>query len=223
MRSEQVAAALVRKLALAVQVAHDKGIIHRDLKPGNILVSKHREIVIMDFGLARRNDADAAALTRTGMALGTALSMAPEQAIGDQGLIGPRCDVYSLGVILYELLTGVRPFEGPWSVVIGLKSVMDPESPAKHRPGLSPGLEVICLKVIAKKPEDRYGSMTEFAAALAGFLVGSRCASGWCPRVQKETRKGEGPSRRRTGDRRRRCRPPNAKRRSRTPSGSSCD
>ena len=128
------------------------------------MVNRRRELVIMDFGLARIVGGEEA-LTRTGNVLGTALYMAPEQAAGDLSSIGPACDVYSLGVILYELLTGSRPFEGPWSLVIGLKNVKDPDPPSTHRPALSPALDAICQKAIARDPKDRYASMTEFAGA----------------------------------------------------------
>ena len=128
--TEAQAAAVVRKLALALQEAHDKGIIHRDLKPGNIMINRHRELIIMDFGLARVVDGDDKPITRTGHVLGTALYMAPEQAAGEAA-IGPTADIYSLGVILHELLTGRRPFEGPWSLVIGLKNVKDTDPPSQ--------------------------------------------------------------------------------------------
>ena len=169
--TEPQATAVARKLALALHEAHEKGIIHRDLKPGNIMVNRRRELIIMDFGLARMAGGDEGALTRTGNVLGTALYMAPEQAAGNIAAIGPACDVYSLGVILYELLTGVRPFEGPWSLVIGLKNVKDPDPPVDHRPALSPALNAVCLKAIARDPKDRYATMAEFAEALRTFLA----------------------------------------------------
>ncbi len=169
--SEAQAAALIRKLALALQEAHAKGVIHRDLKPGNIMINRRKDLVIMDFGLARMAGGEDGVLTRTGNVLGTALYMAPEQAAGDIAAIGPAADVYSLGVILFELLTGDRPFEGPWSLVIGLKNVKDPDPPSKHRPDLSPALDAICLKALAQKPEDRYRTMAELAEVLTAFLA----------------------------------------------------
>jgi uncharacterized protein (TIGR03067 family) len=170
--TEAQAAAVASKLALALQEAHTQGIIHRDLKPGNIMINHRGELIVMDFGLARVVDGDDAPITRTGHVLGTALYMAPEQAAGE-GAIGPACDVYALGVILHELLTGARPFEGPWSLVIGLKNVKDPEPPSRQRPGLSPALDAICLKAIARDPIDRYPTMAEFARALGDFLAGA--------------------------------------------------
>ena len=164
------AAEVVRTLARALAEAHRQGIVHRDLKPANIMIDARGGLVIMDFGLARRFEADDPTLTATGAVLGTALYMAPEQAAGHINAIGPACDVYSLGVILYELLTGRRPFEGPWSLVIGLKNVMDPDPPSVHRPGLGPSLNAICLKAIAKEIEGRYPSMDDFAGALDDFL-----------------------------------------------------
>jgi serine/threonine protein kinase/WD40 repeat protein len=168
--TEAQAAAVIRKLALALQEAHEKGVVHRDLKPANIMIKKGRDLVIMDFGLARMAGGEEG-ITRTGHVLGTALYMAPEQAAGDLATLGPPADVYALGIILHELLTGRRPFEGPWSLVIGLKSVKDPEPPSKHRPDLGPALDAICLKAIAKDPADRYQTMAEFGDALNKFLA----------------------------------------------------
>lgn len=165
------AAAVARKLALALHEAHARGVVHRDLKPGNVMINRRRELIIMDFGLARLAEGDDSSTTRTGHILGTALYMAPEQAAGDVAAIGPAADVYALGVILHELLTGVRPFEGPWSLVIGLKSVQDPAPPSTHRPDLPAELDAACLRALARRPGDRYPSMAEFAADLGGFLA----------------------------------------------------
>ncbi len=103
---------LVRTLALTMQKAHDVGIIHRDLKPGNIMISTDGQPIVMDFGLARRNDSQESLHTRPGQMVGTPAYMPLEQFRGDRELIGPACDIYSLGVILYRLLTGRIPYEG---------------------------------------------------------------------------------------------------------------
>src|SRR4051794_37868353 len=101
---QRQAAGVVRKLALALEEAHRRGVVHRDLKPSNIMTSRHRELVVMDFGLAMRGELGDARLTKSGAILGTPSYMAPEQARGEVESIGPRTDIYSLGVILYELL-----------------------------------------------------------------------------------------------------------------------
>ena len=171
---ERQAALVIRKLALALEAAHSKGIVHRDLKPGNILYDRDRkEMVITDFGLARRLRTDEAQLTQSGVLLGTPAYMAAEQARADSKAVGPRSDIYSLGVILYELLTGQRPFNGSVAEVIGQVLHVEPDPPSKHRPDLDPVLESICLKAMAKKAEQRYGSMKEFAETLNGYLKGT--------------------------------------------------
>src|SRR5262249_41046717 len=113
------AALLVRRLALALQAAHDKGVVHCDLKPANVLIDReHGDVVITDFGMARvaaRMDAEG---TQSGVIMGTPAYMAPEQARGDNRSVGPRSDIYALGVILYELLAGRRPFTGTAGEVI---------------------------------------------------------------------------------------------------------
>ena len=162
--------AMVRKLALALKVAHSHGVVHRDLKPSNVMVNSRRNLIIMDFGLAWRIGLQDQRLTRVGLVLGTPAYMPPEQVSGKVEALGPRCDIYSLGVIMYELLTGRVPFEGPETFVLGHILFVEPAPPSKHRPDLDPLLEAICLKAMAKVPEDRYATMDEFATALADYL-----------------------------------------------------
>ena len=117
---ERTVAALVRKLARALGHAHKEGIIHRDLKPGNVIIDGENEPIVMDFGLARRLDgSDKSRITQDGVILGTPAYMSPEQVSGELGGSGPRSDIYSLGVMLYELLTGDIPFGGPIAAVLG--------------------------------------------------------------------------------------------------------
>jgi hypothetical protein len=163
-------ASLVRKLALALHEAHARAVIHRDLKPSNIMMNERREPVIMDFGLARRVRTDDVRLTKSGTPLGTPAYMAPEQITGNMHLIGPGCDIYSLGVILYELLTGRLPFEGPLAALWVQVLTQETPRPSERRPDLDPQLEAVCLKAMAKKVEDRFVSMAEFAAALEEYL-----------------------------------------------------
>jgi hypothetical protein len=163
-------AALVRKLALAMVVAHERGVVHRDLKPSNIMVNSRRELVIMDFGVAWRIGSSDERLTKHGMVLGTPAYMSPEQFSGNAEALGPRCDIYSLGVIMYELLTACRPFVGLEAVILGQILFLEPAPPSGHRPDLDAQIEAICLKAMAKRPEDRYASMGEFAAALGDYL-----------------------------------------------------
>jgi hypothetical protein len=173
----QKAAALVRVLARALQEAHEAGVIHRDLKPANILISRKKEPIITDFGLARRAAADDQRLTQSGAMMGTPAYMPPEQVNGDVGAMGPGCDIYSLGVILYELLAGRRPFEGPTGLLMA-QIVMDPPPPLdEFRPGVDPALEAVCVKALAKRPADRYPSMRAFAAALDEWLAGEAPAA----------------------------------------------
>ncbi len=169
------AAGLVRQIALAVQVAHEHGIIHRDLKPGNIMLTALQQPVIMDFGLAREMDAEESRLTQTGAMLGTPAYMAPEQVAGKWDALGPRTDIYSLGVVLYELLTSRLPFAGVNALAMGAVILTrQPPPPSQHRRNLDPQLEAICLKAMAKKPEDRYASMAELASALDTYVQGTR-------------------------------------------------
>jgi HEAT repeat protein len=162
------AAALVSKLALAMAEAHAQGVIHRDLKPANIALDRRGEPVILDFGLARQAEAASATLTRVGVVLGTPSYMAPEQVEGHAA--GPRSDVYSLGVLLYELLTGRPPFVGPVQAVLAQVLYAETPRPSELLPKLDPRLDTICHKAMAKKPGERYAGMSELAVALDAVL-----------------------------------------------------
>jgi predicted Ser/Thr protein kinase len=168
--SMRQAAALVRTLAVALEEAHRRKVIHRDLKPDNVMITGRGEPIIMDFGLALRDTQTVVRLTKQGTIMGTPAYMAPEQARGDPDQMGPPCDVYSLGVILYELLTRKQPFVGDALSVVTQVLTETPRPPSGHRPDVDPRLEAICLKAMAKQPEARYASMAEFAAALTGYL-----------------------------------------------------
>jgi predicted Ser/Thr protein kinase len=167
---EREAAALVQQLTFALQAAHERGIIHRDLKPSNIIINQRREPVILDFGLARRLRQEGARLTQFGQPLGTPAYMSPEQVAGAVGAMGPGCDIYALGVVLYQLLTGRLPFEGAVAEVLAQIVTQPPEPPSKHRPSLDRRLQAICLKALSKLPADRHATMRDLGAALADYL-----------------------------------------------------
>ena len=162
---------LIRKLALALADAHQHGVVHRDLKPANIMVDNKSEPVITDFGLARQvRPDDEIRLTQSGVLLGTPAYMSPEQVEGEPEQIGPATDQYSLGVILYELLTGTLPFRGNVIAVIGQILSKQPTPPSQLRADLDPRIEAVCLKMMAKNPADRFASLTAAAEELAALI-----------------------------------------------------
>jgi serine/threonine-protein kinase len=165
-------AQLVATLAMAVAYAHELGIVHRDLKPGNILLTSNDTPKIADFGLARRVDA-AQDLTITGARLGTPSYMAPEQASGKTSAVGPASDVYALGAILYEMLTGRPPFRADTAVETERQVIYEePARPSRLNASVPRDLQTICLKCLQKDPQRRYASAPDLADDLSRYLDG---------------------------------------------------
>jgi hypothetical protein len=162
----QVAFLVARGLA----VAHAAGFIHRDMKPANVMLTATGEPVVMDFGLARTAASEDERLTVTGIVVGTPAYLAPEQIGADPDNLGPAGDIYSLGVTLYEMLTGRVPFQGPMHSLLRQVLVHDPEPPSRHCPDLDSRLEAICLKAMARDPQARFTSMEALAATLDDYL-----------------------------------------------------
>jgi serine/threonine protein kinase len=159
---------LVHKLALALHEAHNLGVIHRDLKPANIMIDCSGQPIIMDFGLARCEQD--ARLTQSGVIVGTPGYLSPEQANGEVEEPGPACDLYALGVILYQLLAGRLPFNGEYLDILLQIVNEDPPPVEQFCPAVDPALAAICHKAIARKKEDRFASMADLAQALADYL-----------------------------------------------------
>ena len=178
----------MRALADAVQFAHDRGILHRDLKPGNIIVDRRNIPKIADFGLAKHLtfDEDASFESSSGSIIGTPSYMSPEQAGSQRDQVGPASDVYSLGAILYELLTGQPPFKDSSPVgTLLLVLNQDVTPPTDINPECDPDLEAICLKCLEKKPADRYASCAELRADFDRFSRGQPVKARRLTRMQR--------------------------------------
>lgn len=167
----KTAALLCRKIALALHLAHQSGIVHRDLKPANILMDQSKEPLIADFGLAKSVQSETN--TTEGAIKGTPAYMSPEQAAGKTREIDGRSDIFSLGIILYEMLAGTRPFQGgdAWSIL--RKIIEEPPPPLRAmKTDVPEGLQNICLRCLRKDPNDRYPSAKDLAQDLSAFLQG---------------------------------------------------
>lgn len=161
----------LRKIALALQQAHELGIVHRDLKPDNIMIDEQGEPVVMDFGLARRIETDESLLTHPGTLLGTPVYMSPEQVDRQRGEIGPQSDIFSLGIIFYQLLTGRLPFCGKLDDVLQKIRENTPQPIESFRADAEPKLISICDKMMATDLQQRYQSMKEVADDLSDYLA----------------------------------------------------
>lgn len=173
------AAEIAADVAEALHYAHERGLVHRDVKPGNIMVSDEGQVKVTDFGIARALNAET--VTQTAAVFGTAAYVSPEQAQGDP--VDRRTDVYSLGCVLYEMLTGSQPFAGESAVTLAYKHVSEPPMPpSRIDANVSPELEAVTLRALAKDPADRYQTADEFAAdlrrAVAGFDVTAPLGAG---------------------------------------------
>ncbi len=153
-----LAARIAAQIAGALGAAHDRGVIHRDVKPQNVLLTASGDVKVTDFGIARA--ASASSLSGTSVILGTVSYMSPEQAMGK--VVGPRSDLYSLGVVLHEMLTGSVPFKAETPIAVSMKHLNEPAPPLREtNPRVPEGLNAVRSKLLAKNPEDRYASSAE--------------------------------------------------------------
>src|SRR5919202_1602116 len=165
----RTAAAVALQIAEALWVAHRAGVVHRDIKPHNVLITAAGNVKVGDFGIARA--ASSSTMTKTGSILGTAHYISPEQAMGEP--VGPQSDLYSLGVVLYEMLAGELPYDADTPLGIAMKHVNGHlRQPKELDPSIPAGINAITLRLLAKDPEDRYASDTELIEDLERAAAG---------------------------------------------------
>ena len=168
----------------ALDYAHRHGIVHRDIKPGNVMLTRAGDVKVMDFGIARALNDATSAMTATSAVMGTAQYLSPEQARGE--VVDARSDLYSAGVLLYELLTGRPPFTGESAVSIAYQHVSEmPAPPSQVDPAISAPVDAVVLKALAKRPDDRYQSAAEFRADVERVVAGGP-ATAAVPMVTEE-------------------------------------
>jgi eukaryotic-like serine/threonine-protein kinase len=206
--SNDQAIQIAHDVALGLGAAHKLGIVHRDVKPQNIMLNDHGLVKLTDFGIASMyKDAEAERLTTTGMTLGTVQYYAPEQAQGE--IVSPAADVYALGIVMYEMLTGRTPFDGDTPVTVAMRHIQDiPEPPSAYNPRITPGLERIILRCLEKDPRDRYRDGNALAYALenlgrqgrrSGSAVGAGSSTRGGPITSERSQVASGRSERGSG------------------------
>lgn len=172
---------IVRQILEAAAFAHHHGLVHRDFKPMNVLVEDSGRVLVTDFGIARAGEGDTG---EAGLIMGTPGYLSPEQA--DGGEVGPPSDLYSIGVILYECLTGTRPFQGSDHAQVALRQISEqPEAPSHLNPDVSPALDAVVARALAREPYARFNSAEEFLAALDAAEADP---TGGSPHVEKDRR-----------------------------------
>ncbi|HQZ67202.1 MAG TPA: WD40 repeat domain-containing serine/threonine protein kinase, partial [Planctomycetaceae bacterium] len=191
--AEKQAMSIVRKIAMGMQEAHAHRVIHRDLKPDNIMVNQKGEPVVMDFGLVHNAESkNSTKITQKGTLIGSPVYMSKEQVEGDPDKLTGATDQYSLGVILYQLLTSKLPFEGGIHAVLAAILTKEPTPPSDLRPDLNPHLEAVCLKMMAKQAEDRYPSMKSVADTILEVMRGTSSVAGASVARRTETNRAAG-------------------------------
>ena len=160
---------IAQAAASALAYAHEQGVVHRDIKPENILLSGE-QVLVADFGVARAVSEVAEKLTATGMVVGTPTYMSPEQASGEKAIDG-RTDIFALGCVLYEMISGDAPFKGPTPQATLMRRFMGPPRPLRPMANISEAVEQAIVRSVARDPDERFATAAEFAGALAGKAV----------------------------------------------------